>query len=123
RWKHQNLVSHIADTLQYLNGKFTFLAFHQQYPLHLIVVRHQNPLSVHFHADWGTLIFSSSYIFLRKTFGVSVLQEIVPKEQVLLFDASQLFQSQHLAINSYPLEVPGIIPIHLDHRQHSIAST
>jgi glucosamine 6-phosphate synthetase-like amidotransferase/phosphosugar isomerase protein len=94
---------YISSQLQHLDGRFTFFAFHQYYPHHLLVVRHQNPLSVHFQADWGALIFSSSYLFLRKRFGSAVLHETVPRDQVLLFDATQVFQYHHCAVGQSAL--------------------
>jgi glucosamine 6-phosphate synthetase-like amidotransferase/phosphosugar isomerase protein len=93
----------VAANLRQLDGKFTILAMQQRSPQQLLIVRHQNPLSLHYHPDWNALLFSSSYVFLRKAFGPVVRQEIVPRDQLLLFHATYLHQYQSQAIHRHPL--------------------
>ncbi len=89
--------------LQRLQGQLTFLAFDQRSPTTLIVMCHRNPLSIHYHAAWNALIFSSSYIFLRKTFGIQVLHERLPKQRLLVFQATQLDHQAHHPVALCPI--------------------
>ena len=82
----------IVPSLQLLEGRFTFLASDRRFPHKLLVVRHNNPLSLHFCPEWKTLIFSSSYLFLRKTFGRVVVKEVINNDRALWFDAEGLPQ-------------------------------
>ncbi len=86
-----------------LQGKFTFLAADRRKPGKLLVVKHQNPLSLHFHAEWQALIFSSRYLFLRKRFGSAVLYENLPADQLLLFDVETLPHLCHHPVDTFPL--------------------
>ncbi len=94
----------IAQRLQLLNGDFTFLAWDRRAPTRLLVFRQNNPLCVHWHAEWNALIFSSSYVFLRQTFGYSVRTEVLPRYRFLLFDALALPQNglRPIAVQSLP---------------------
>ncbi len=89
--------------LQQLQGKFAFLASDLRAPEKLLVVRHRNPLSLHYHPEWKALIFSSRYIFLRKTFGSATLYEKIPNDRLLLFEANALPQQKHHPVNTRPL--------------------
>ncbi|HEY84337.1 MAG TPA: hypothetical protein G4N96_04380 [Chloroflexi bacterium] len=89
--------------LQLLQGKFTFLAVDRRAPDRLLVLKHNNPLSIHFEADWNALVFSSRYIFLRKAFGRSVVTEVLPHDQLLLFETSSLSQHKHQPAAACPL--------------------
>ncbi len=85
-----NYLSAGCQHIQRLQGRFAFLSCDQRAPQKLLVVKHQNPLCLHFHAQWNALIFSSRYIFLRKAFGHAVVTEALPHDQLLLFDAGKL---------------------------------
>lgn len=85
----------IRPELQSLQGQFTFLACDQRAPEKLLVVKHDNPLSLHFHAPLRILIFSSRYIFLRKMFGPVLLTETLAPDQLLRFDAYKLPSLAH----------------------------
>ena len=80
----------VRSQLQQIQGQFTFLACDQRRPEILLVLRHGNPISTHFHEAWNALIFSSSYVFLRKFFGSSPDIDIVEQDQLMLFDAPAL---------------------------------
>ena len=80
----------IQPEIQRLQGKFTFLAVDQRAAGNLLVVKHQNPLSVYYHPQWNVLVFSSSYLFLRKTFGQSAIYQTLPHDQLLYFEAHTL---------------------------------
>ncbi|TVQ43274.1 MAG: hypothetical protein EA365_13010 [Gloeocapsa sp. DLM2.Bin57] len=79
------LLSLFKLKLSSLEGKYTFLATDSRIPERLLVVKHNNPISLHFCSESNTLIFSSSYIFLRKMFGRVVINECLPNHHLALF--------------------------------------
>ena len=85
-----NYLNLVRQQIQRLQGRFTFLACDRRAAAKLLVVKHQNPLCLHFHVRWNAHILSSRYIFLRKAFGHSVITEALPHDRLLLFDATQL---------------------------------
>ena len=80
----------VQANLQKLEGKFVILAGDERQPDKLLVVKRSNPLSLHYHPEWQALIFSSRYIFLRKTFGRVVLKENLSSDKIFIFDAEKL---------------------------------
>jgi hypothetical protein len=52
-------------------------------------------LSIHFQPEWNVLIFSSRYIFLRRRFGPVLINERLPRNQLLLFEAGTLPRLEH----------------------------
>lgn len=98
----------IHQRLQFLSGKFTFLSCDIRAPEKLLVIRHHNPLSLHFHTDWNALIFSSRYLFLRIAFGRAALFEHLPKDQLLLFDAYALPQLGSRPVNMVSIPLSGV---------------
>ncbi len=84
--------------LSELVGKFTFLAVDRLHPEHLLVTKHLNPLSLHYHAPWHALIFSSRYLFLRKEFGYAVRTERLPAGRLFLFGAGELPKLKHMPL-------------------------
>lgn len=97
------LLPHLQPSLSQMEGKFTFLAADQRAPGHLLALKHHNPLSVYFHPEWNALIFSSSYLFLRKQFGRRVIHQSLPNNRLLLFEATQLPRCQHRPFKTQPL--------------------
>lgn len=73
--------------LRHLRGQYAFLACDQRTPGRLLVLRHNSPLSYYFHIEWNALIFSSRYIFLRKTFSSPTAVSALEHDQLFLFDA------------------------------------
>ncbi len=76
--------------LSNLEGKYTFLAIDSRVPQRLLVVKHNNPISLHYCLESNTLIFSSSYIFLRKRFGKAVINECLPNHHLAVFRTEYL---------------------------------
>jgi glucosamine 6-phosphate synthetase-like amidotransferase/phosphosugar isomerase protein len=95
----------IHPAVQQLKGEFTFLAGDSRAANRLLVVKHHNPLSIHYHPHWKALVFSSRYVFLRKTFGRAVLTEDLPSDHLMLFDSHRLKQSKHNPIVTLPLAI------------------
>ena len=93
----------VKSNLQKLEGKFVVLAGDQRQPNKLLVVKRNNPLSLHYHLQWQALIFSSRYIFLRKTFGRVVLKETLSSDKIFIFDAEKLPQLQARAMRTISL--------------------
>ncbi len=94
----------LCPSLRLLEGKFTFIAADRRAPHRLVVLRHRNPLSVHWQAEWGALLFSSRYLFLRKAFGRAVRYEALPHDHLLLFDARRLPDCPLQPVASCPLD-------------------
>lgn len=88
-----------------LEGEFTFLAANGRWPTRLLVVKHRNPLSLHYQASWQALIFTSRYLFLRKQFGHGVSGETILPDHLLVYDAQQLPVRQHQPIVALPLDL------------------
>ena len=85
-----NYLKGVRLLIRLLEGQFTFLACDQRHPERLLVLKHNNPLSAHYLRDWNALVFSSCYIFLRKVFGNNVFTEVLPSDQLLLFETASL---------------------------------
>jgi len=106
----------VQTQLQQLKGKFAILASDQRAPESLLVARQGAPLSLHYHPKWEALIFSSRYIFLRKTFGRAVLYETLPDRRLLIYNAYQLQQRDSKPIaftslnhtNTIPQKLPAV---------------
>ena len=84
----------LTASLAELEGYFTFLAVDLRRPTHLLAYKHHNPLSVHYHAEWQALFFSSEYLFLRLAFGHAVSTEMLPRDRLLRFNALRLPERQ-----------------------------
>lgn len=89
---HHDYLSMVAARLRLLSGDFTFIACDQRAPTQLLVLKHNNPLCAHWHAEWNALVFSSRYVFLRQAFGHPVNAEALPHHRLTLFDALALPQ-------------------------------
>ncbi len=80
----------VSECLAQMEGQFTFLALDRRCPSRLLVLKHENPLCLHYQSEWQALIFCSRYIFLRQAFGKSVITEALPHDRLLCFDAQHL---------------------------------
>ncbi len=85
-----NYLKAILPRLQLLEGQYTFLACDLRRPERLLALKHLHPLCIHYHPNWKAMIFSSHYLFLRKTFGRTLIAEALDHDQLLLFDALAL---------------------------------
>lgn len=93
----------IQPLLQQLDGDFTFLAGDSRAPGRLLLVKHRQPMSAYYQANWQALLFSSRYIFLRKQFGRDVQSTVLVPDQLVLYDAARLHERQHLPVATLPL--------------------
>jgi glucosamine 6-phosphate synthetase-like amidotransferase/phosphosugar isomerase protein len=87
-----------------LRGQYTFLACDGRRPARLLVLKHHNPLCMHFHREWNALIFSSRYAFLRNALGVPLSAGILSPDQLMVFDAHRLSELRSAPELSLPLE-------------------
>lgn len=103
----QENIEILMHSMKVMEGKYTFLAVTKRSPEKLLVVKHSNPLSMYYEPNWRALVFSSRYIFLRKTFGEGVVSQEIKNDKILLFDANLLTELKHNALASVDLISPG----------------
>jgi len=78
------------SVLQLLDGQFTILASDQRFPGRLLVLKHDNPLFAHFLPEANALVFTSRFLFLRKTYGAAVDLNALPYDKLMIFDATSV---------------------------------
>jgi CheY-like chemotaxis protein len=110
----------IQPLMQLLQGQFTFLACDQRQPAKLLVLQHENPLCIHFHARWNALIFSSRYIFLRRAFGHSLAAEALDRDQLMWFDAYTIPQRGIQPVAALALTAETVRPVEVCMRCETI---
>lgn len=93
----------INSISKFLHGSYTTIYVHPKVPYHLYLLKYNNPMSVHYSPDLQGLFFSSRYIFLRKTFGRSVISEAIPSRQGYIFDSRLIPHRGKTPILSFPL--------------------
>lgn len=87
-------LTRVRDSLAQMQGPLTCLAVDSRCPTQLLALKHDNSLCVHYHPEWQALIFSSEYLYLRRTFGPGVAEETIPLNHLLCFDALRLPELQ-----------------------------
>ena len=112
----QSYLHNIVESLACLTGESTFLAVDRRQPTRLLAFKHINPLNVYYHPAWNALIFSSSYLFLRRLFGHSVSRQPLAAAQLLCFDALHLANTTGTPLVALDLPAPidpcGCPPLH-----------
>jgi len=93
----------VLPHLAVVQGQVTVVACDQRAPHRLLVLKHNNPLCLHYHPGWSAIIFSSRYIFLRKAFGQSIITEAIEHDQLMVFDATRIPDCHSQPIQSLPL--------------------
>lgn len=81
-----------------LRGTFATISIDLRDPLGLLVMKHKKPLSLHYHAPWEALVFSSRYVFLRRAFGRGVVTEALENGKLLYFHADRLHTHRHTPV-------------------------
>lgn len=97
----------VRRLIQVMQGQYTFLACDQRKPEQLLVLKHNNPLCIHFHHQWNALVFSSRYIFLRKAFGTSLIAEVLEHNRLMLFEARNIPELGISPKQAIPLYIKG----------------
>lgn len=82
--------AHVRESAALLRGKLASLYIDLRDPAQLIVIKRDNPLSLHYEPSLQALFFSSRYLFLRKAFGLSVIGESLENESVYFSHAKEL---------------------------------
>jgi glucosamine 6-phosphate synthetase-like amidotransferase/phosphosugar isomerase protein len=99
-----NYLEVVRPLMQHLQGQYTFLACDLRRSERLLVLKHENPLCLHYEHNWQALIFSSRYTFLRKAFGRAVSAEALEHDRLLWFDANSISTSGAQAVKSCELD-------------------
>lgn len=94
----------LAERAMLLQGTFATISLDLRDPQGIVVTRHHKPLCMHYHAPWQAIIFSSRYLFLRKTFGKAVTSETLPNTSLCYFHGSQPPSARHAPLATYHLQ-------------------
>ncbi|MCI5132596.1 MAG: hypothetical protein D3904_14055 [Candidatus Electrothrix sp. EH2] len=86
-----------------LTGSYVVLYVNPALPHAVFLLKYKNPVSVYWDQELGGLFFSSRYLFLRKTFGRSVITDSLPGRTGFMFDARMLNIYQEHPIRQFPL--------------------
>ena len=82
----------IGEKVELLNGSLASIYVDLRCPTRLIVLKKGNPLSKHYESSLKALFFSSRYLFLRQTFGRTVVAERMENQMAYVFEAEKLPQ-------------------------------
>jgi len=73
-----------------LRGTFATISVDKRAPHRLVVLKKLRPLCLHYEEPHRCLYFSSRYIFLRKSFGRSVITEAIDGDRGYVFNGREL---------------------------------
>ena len=96
-------VEELARRASLLEGTFATISIDLRDPYALLVIKHKRPLSVHYHAPWNALSFSSRYVFLRKAFGKAVIAEALESGTLFYFHARHIHTCEHQPLMASPI--------------------
>lgn len=93
-----------------LEGRFATLSVDLRAPTRLLVLKHLQPLCLHYEAPLAALFFSSRYVFLRNAFGRAVTTEILEDDHAFTFEALELPARAHRPVETAVLcrEAPSL---------------
>jgi glucosamine 6-phosphate synthetase-like amidotransferase/phosphosugar isomerase protein len=103
---HPAYAQELARQASRLEGTFATISVDLRDPCRLVVIKHKKPLSLHYHAPWQALVFSSRYVFLRRAFGRAVITEALDSGKLLYFHARQILTNQYRPVETYALFEP-----------------
>lgn len=86
-----------------LIGSYVVLYVNPALPYAVFLLKYKNPVSVYWNQELGVLFFSSRYLFLRKTFGRSVITDALPGRTGFMFDAGMLNIYKKHPVRQFPL--------------------
>jgi len=96
----ENYIRAIREQILKFDGKFTYIFVDVRLPSRLMVIKKNQPLSLHWENSFQALFFSTRYLFLRKTFGPSVMVQKLLYQQGYCFDNKLLtIQKSHPIIS------------------------
>lgn len=96
-------LAQVRERIGLLDGQVASLYVDLRHPTRLVAIRRNNLLNLHYEPSLKALFFSSRYIFLRKAFGRSVIEETLKNEGIYLFDAEKLLERGSNAVESLRL--------------------
>lgn len=97
---HPAYIAELSRKASLLEGTFATLSIDLRDPCGLIVIKHKRPLSIHYHAPWNALVFSSRYVFLRKAFGKAVITEALASGTLFYFHAKHIETLHNQPLNA-----------------------
>lgn len=97
-------LAEIEARVRRLRGTFSSLSVDLRAPHRLLALKSLRPLCIHYETTHRALYFSSRYIFLRKSFGRSVITEALEADRGYVFDARTLTTNQSSPELSFPIE-------------------
>ncbi len=86
----ETYITELKRRITMLRGDFTFLFVDLRFPNRLFVIKKNKPMALHWDQELEVLFFSSRYLFLRKTFGSSVIHTTLPAYNGFYFDSHDL---------------------------------
>ena len=99
----ENYIRAIREQILKFDGKFTYIFIDIRLPSRLMVIKKNQPLSLHWDDNFQALFFSSRYLFLRKTFGPSVMVQKLLYQQGYCFDNKLLTTQKSHPILSFQI--------------------
>ncbi len=93
----------IAAKARLLEGAFATISIDLRDPQSLIVIKHKNPLCLHYHERWKAIIFSSRYVFLRKAFGRSVITQTLESGNLFYFTTNEMLAKKHIPTENHQI--------------------
>ncbi len=94
---------HLYEVSKLVIGSYVILYVNPALPYSVFLLKYKNPVSVHWDNELGALIFSSRYLFLRKTFGRSAITDGLPGRTGFMFDARMLNKYKEHPIQLFSL--------------------
>ena len=93
----------VQEKVNLLEGRFATLSVDLRRPSGLLVLKHLQPLCLHYEQELTALFFSSRYLFLRRAFGRSVITEALESGHGFHFDALSLPRSGNRPLHSFDI--------------------
>lgn len=99
----ENWSGRIQESASLLIGSYTTLFFNKKHPHTLVLLKYQNPISLHYSKELNALFFCSRYVFLRKAFGKAVITEAIPGKTGYVFDSQLIKENQKQPVIKFKL--------------------
>jgi glucosamine 6-phosphate synthetase-like amidotransferase/phosphosugar isomerase protein len=92
-----------------LRGTFATISVDRRAPHRLVVLKKLRPLCLHYEESHRCLYFSSRYIFLRKSFGRSVITEAIDGDRGYVFNGRDLPATRACPALSFTIPDAGAV--------------
>jgi len=104
----------VKEKATLLVGSYTTLSFNRNFPQRLLLLKYDKPISVHYSPDLTSLFFSSRYVFLRKSFGKSLITEALQSKKGYIFDVNFLLDLKKTPVAQFDLEELKVVHWYTD---------